>query len=347
MQVGIRVPPAAPVPEVTKFIQRCEEAGFDAVGVVDSQMNARDLMVVLSQAATATQRIRLMPAVTNPVTRHASVLASAARSLDDLAPGRVEIWMGRGGAAVRLAGLPYGSVQRMRETIEAYRRLLSGQWDVFAGTHSRLEGARHVPIYLAASGPRALALGGEVADGVLLGVGLQTEALVRARRLVEEGARAAGRDPAAIDIVISAHTVIREDREEARAWAGPLCAERLSDPAWLRDRGIDGRGLVAPPELRALYPDPSHAADWALARKLSAFLPHGLRAELSDALGIIGTPADCLRRLEELAQAGFQRVHLQALGSNFMPETEVRLFGEVIRPALQARPSALSPSSAR
>jgi 5,10-methylenetetrahydromethanopterin reductase len=345
MQVGIRVPPAAPVPEVTKFIQRCEEAGFDAVGVVDSQMTARDLMIVLSQAATATKRVRLMPAVTNPVTRHASVLASCARSLDELAPGRIEIWMGRGGAAVRLAGLRAGSIQQTRETIQAYRRLLTGEWDAFAGTHSHMDGARHVPIYLAAAGPRALALAGEVADGVLLGVGLQLEALAWARARVENGARAAGRDPAEIDVVVSAHTVIREDREEARAWAGPLCAEYLGDPAWLESRGIDGRGLQMPPELHSLYPDPSHAADWALACRLSEFIPHDLRGELADALGIIGTPEDCLRRLEELDRAGFDRVHLQALGSNFLPEAEVSLFGETIRPALQAQAS--EPSSAR
>jgi len=331
---------------VTRFIQRCEEAGFDAVGVVDSQMTARDLMVVLSQAATATRRVRLMPAVTNPVTRHASVLASAARSLDDLAPGRIEVWMGRGGAAVRLAGLRAGSIQQTRETIQAYRRLLTGEWDAFAGAHSHMDGARHVPIYLAAAGPRALALAGEVADGVLLGVGLQPEALARARTLVEAGARAAGRDPAQIEFVVSAHTVIREDREEARAWAGPLCAEQLDEPAWLKARGIDSRGLEMPAELKSLYPDPSHAADWALACRLSSVLPHDLRAELCDALGIIGTPADCLRRLEELERAGFHRVHLQALGSNFLPEAEVQLFGESIRPALESGSLTSSPRAA-
>ena len=342
MQVSIRVPPFAPVPEVTAFTQRCEEAGFDGVGFIDSQMITRDVFVVLAQAAAATARIRLMPAVTNPLTRHVSVLASAALSLDDLAPGRVEIWLGRGFSSLNLVGLPYATVRQLRETVLAYKRLLAGEWDVFPGVHTRMNGARPVPIYLTASGPKAIQLAGEVADGVMVAVGTRPEALARARRLVEEGARRAGRDPAAVDIIVCVLTVIRQDREEAHAWASPLCAGRLSNTGWLAANGIDARGLATPPELEHLYPDLFHAEDWARAMALSAFVPHDLRAAMCDAIGIIGTPEDCLRRLRELADAGFHRVFLQTVGTMNFPETEVRLFGETVRPALGARPLARS-----
>lgn len=341
MQVDIRVPPFAPVPEIIAFVQRCEEAGLDGAGFVDSQMILRDVPVVMAAAAMATSRIRLVPAVTNPLTRHVSVLASTARSLDDLAPGRIEVWMGRGFSSLNLVGLPYASVQQMRETILTYKRLLAGERGVFAGTDTYLTDARPIPIFLTAWGPRAIRLGGEVADGVMLAVGLQPEALANARRLVEEGARAAGRDPAGVEIIVASLAVIREDPEEARAWASPVACRRLSDGAWLEAHGIDGRGLQTPRELEELYPDPYHALDWARAIELSAFMPPDLRAAICDATGIVGTPSDCLRKLQEVEEAGFHRVFLMGAGTTVFPENEARLFGDKIGPALRARSLAM------
>jgi len=108
MQIDLRVPLFAPIPEVAVFARRCEEAGIDGVGFIDSQMVTRDAFVAIAAAAMAISRIRLMPAVTNPLTQHVSVLASTALSLEDLAPGWVEIWMGRvddGRVPAHLAGV--------------------------------------------------------------------------------------------------------------------------------------------------------------------------------------------------------------------------------------------------
>ena len=108
MKVTVRVSPFAPLPEVLEFTRRCEAAGFDGIGYLDSQMINRDLWVTMGAAATVTSRIRLVTAVTNPVTRHISVVASAAASVDDLAPGRVEVWIGRGFSAINLGGAARG-----------------------------------------------------------------------------------------------------------------------------------------------------------------------------------------------------------------------------------------------
>jgi 5,10-methylenetetrahydromethanopterin reductase len=336
MRVGIRVPAFAPVPEVSAVVRRCEEAGFDAVGFLDSQMITRDVFVTLAHAAACTSRIRLVPAVTNPLSRHVTVLASAIRSIADLAPGRTELWLGRGFSSLNLVGLPYATVQQMRETVLTLRRLLAGEWDVIDGVHSRMSYGDNaaIPIVLAATGPRALRLAGEVADGVLLNVGNQTADLEKARGLVEEGARAAGRDPAKVRLIANLRTVIREDREAARAWAAPLCAHQLRDAAWLAAAGIDAMGLTMPEELGRLYPDYFHAEDWERAVELSAFLPSDLRAKMCDALGMIGTPQDCVERLRQLQQAGFDEVYMQTIGTMNFPHAEIRAFGEVIGPAL-------------
>lgn len=336
MQVDLRIPPFAPVSEVAAFTRRCEEAGFDGVGFVDSQLLLRDVFITMGHAAVATSRIRLMPAVTNPLTRHVSVLASTAKTVEELAPGRVEVWIGRGFSSLNVVGLPYGTVQQMRETVLALKQLLAGAWDVFPGVHSRMKhgGGGQIPIYIAAAGPKTIQLAGEVADGVLLSVDFTSQALERGRRLVAEGAQRAGRDPAEVDIIVCLRTTIREDREEAWAWAAPLCAQRLSDTAWLQEVGIETGGLETPQELGELYPDLFHAEDWGRAMEISSFLPHDLRAQMCDVIGLIGNPQDCIRRLKQLHDAGFNHVFMQDIGTYNFPEDELWSFQETIGPAL-------------
>ena len=336
MKVGIRIPAFAPVPVVGAIVRDCEAAGFDAAGFLDSQMITRDVFVVLAHAASITSSIRLMPAVTNPLSRHVTVLASAIRSVADIAPGRTELWLGRGFSSVNLVGLPYATVAQLGESVSRLRRLLAGEWDVIPGAHTRMhagDGTR-IPIILAATGPRALRLAGAVADGVLVSVGNEMSALESARDLVHTGAREAGRDPANLRIIVNLRTVIRDDREQARAWASPLCAHELSETDWLASHGIDVHGLETPSELTRLYPDHFHAEDWEQAVRLSSFLPADLRARMSDLLGMIGTPEDCVRCLRRLQLAGFDEVYMQTVGTMNFPESEIRAFRETIGPAL-------------
>ena len=336
MQIDIRVPPFAPIPEVVDFTSRCEDAGFAGVGFVDSQLLLRDVFMAMGQAAAATSRIRLMPAVTNPLTRHVSVLASAARSVGDQAPGRVEVWIGRGFSSLNIVGLPYATVRQMRETVVDLKRLLAGEWDVFPGVHSRMRhgGGSPVPVYIAASGPKALQLAGEIADGVLLSVDLTPQALEWGRRMIAEGAERAGRDPAEVEVILAVRTTIREDAEEARAWASPLCAQRLRDKPWLEEMAIDTGGLQTPLELGQLYPDLFHAEEWERAIEISSIIPQDVRALMSDAIGLIGDPQHCLRRLRELRTAGFDHIFLQVMGTYLFPEAELQIFRETIGPAL-------------
>src|SRR6266478_295259 len=89
VRVHLRVPGTAPMPELVSLVQAIEAAGFDGAGILDSQLLSRDTFVVLGQAAATTSRLALFPAVTNPFTRHASVLAGGIQTVEELAPGRV------------------------------------------------------------------------------------------------------------------------------------------------------------------------------------------------------------------------------------------------------------------
>ncbi|HWC28513.1 MAG TPA: LLM class flavin-dependent oxidoreductase [Dehalococcoidia bacterium] len=339
MRVTVRVSPFAPLPEVLDFTRRCEAAGFDGIGFLDSQMINRDLWVTMAAAATVTTRMRLITAVTNPVTRHISVVASSAASVDDLAPGRVEVWIGRGFSAVNLAGLPEATTAQLRTSIREFKRLLAGEWDVFSGTHSRMRNAgHHVPIYLAASGPRTIRLAGEVADGILLATEPKRESWERAQTLIAEGAKSAGRDPADVDLCVQSLTCIRETREEALRWAGPLLVLRLADEEWLRREGIEAKGIGVPAGLAGLYPDPLHAEDSDKALELASTVPLELRAQIADRLGMIGTPDDVVAKLKALSASGIRNVFMRTIDTLSFPAQDVDLYGSRIRDVVAGWP---------
>src|SRR5262249_58665636 len=138
VRIHLRVPGTAPMPELMALIQSAEAAGFDGAGILDSQMLCRDTFVILGQAAAHTSRIRLFPAVTNPLTRHASVLAGAIQTVEELAPGRVKFVIGTGYTSASTIGRKPATLAEMRACIGAVKTLLAGGSVHFGGTPGRL-----------------------------------------------------------------------------------------------------------------------------------------------------------------------------------------------------------------
>jgi 5,10-methylenetetrahydromethanopterin reductase len=336
VKVYLRVSPFASVPETVALTQRVEAAGFDGIGFLDSQMINRELFVVMGAAAAATSRIRLISAVTNPLTRHVSVIASAAASINDIAPGRVELWIGRGFSAVNMAGMHDATARQLRDGITQLRGLIAGEWDAIPGVHSRMRiGGRDIPVYLAAQGPRTIRLAGEVADGLLLAGTFDPAHWQRARELVTEGASEAGRSGGDVDMVVSLLTCIRPTREQAIHEAGPLLVLRLDEPEWLASRGIETHGVTVPQALREMYPDPMHADDPERALAICEEVPYGLRSQIADAVGLIGGPEDVVERLRIAASHGVEKVYMRTVDTLSFPEAEVEAYEKVIGTAVR------------
>jgi 5,10-methylenetetrahydromethanopterin reductase len=337
MQVHLRVSPFAPVHEVVEFTKRVEAAGFDGVGFLDSQMIDRELFVTMALAGAATSRLKLITAVTNPVTRHVSVLANAATTVDDVAPGRVMVWIGRGFSAVNLAGVRQATTQHLRDSITQLRALMAGDWNALPGVESHMRsGGKSVPVYLAAEGPRTIRLAGEVADGLLLAATMEPERWKQARELVAEGAKAAGRNADDVAMCVGLLTCIRPTREQALRDAGPLLSLRLDQPEWLAAHGIDTKGMRTPRALHELYPDPMHTEDQEAALAAAETVPMELRRQIADVLGMVGTPDDAIGRLRQLAAAGISEVFMRTVNTLSFPEGEVQAYGHGIGEAVKS-----------
>lgn len=344
MQIDLRVPPCAPVNEVARFVGTCERAGFDGVGILDSQMLERDVFVSMAVAAQATSKIRIASAVLNPVTRHLSVIASAAKTVSELAPGRVEFWIGRGFSSVQTVGVRPATVKQMRECVITLKSLMTGRDFDFNGRGGRAtsrmrHGDLEIPkIFIAAHGPRTIEVAGEVADGVLLQTGLHPGAIEVARKHLEIGAQRSGRNVNDIEVIYTATTIILDDQQEAREVARPMCVQRLMEKThqpYLHAAGIEADDLEIPTaELNELYPDIPHAEDWEKAKRLCSFLPDDLLAQMCDAIGLIGTPEYCAQQVKKAQAAGIDHLYLMTGESYNFPQRELQAFQETIFPAL-------------
>ena len=327
LKVDIRVPVGMPVLDTADFIAECEEAGLDGVGVHDHQHSARDVFVTLALAAERTSRLRLYPATSNPVTRHPMVLAALAATLGEVAPGRSHLTLAPGFLSVGNIGRRMARVAEMREAVLTIKRLLAGETLPFGYTHSRMRrvALSPTPVYILASGPRMMELAGEVGDGAMVLVGLDPGAIAEARRLLDVGAKRAGRDLSDFPVIFITPMSVDDGDGSAkrwpRTWLGPgqpWITEPVSNLYWLRHAEIDLPKDIEPDQIS-----------------------EELAARICDAWGLYGSPEECADRLERaVEEAGLEHVFLfpshTIAGGYWMPTLEIDTFRRAIKPKLTA-----------
>ena len=341
VRVSLRIPGTVPMPELMKLVQDVEAAGFDGAGILDSQLLCRDTFVTLGQAAASTSRLTLFPAVTNPFTRHVSVLAGGAQTVEELAPGRFKVVIGTGYTSASTIGRSPATLKEMRACIDGLRTLLSGEPMDFDGTPGRLaySSRRRIPILMAASGPKAIELAAEIADGVMLLIGFHPGIVAAAREHLEAGAMRGGRRVEDLEVIWAVRTGMAPSTAEARRQARPIVVHQgILGPRsrWLQATPVRIPELEVPAAVWNVYPDLSHARDWEEAIAATSFVPDDVIAELCDTLGLVGTAEHCARRIGEMAKAGAENLYIMPFQTFVAPEAEVRAFRDDVFPALQA-----------
>jgi 5,10-methylenetetrahydromethanopterin reductase len=201
MDYGIVVPTYI---DMWREVQAAEEAGFTHAWFPDSQLIWSDCYAAMALAAEKTSRIKLGTLVSIPSNRIAPVTASAVATINKLAPGRVVLSIGTGYTGRNTMGLPSYPVAAFREYAQQVRGLLDGEDVLFREGERerwiRLIHAAHadfinledpIPIFLAANGPKAMAVVGELGEGWVVSGGGPW--IADGFRTIEGGAQAVGR----------------------------------------------------------------------------------------------------------------------------------------------------------
>ena len=309
--------------------REAESTGFEWLGVADSQSVFHEMYVALTLAALNTSRVRVGPLVTNPLTRHLVVTASAMASIDELSNGRAVLGIGSGDSAIYTLGAPPATLAGLEESIDTLGRLTGGEavkreartWQVHRTS-------RRVPIYLAAEGPRTLELAGRVADGVIVGLGLTTEVIGLSLAAIERGARAAGRALADLDVWWFAKTNVADTHEAA---VGPIKMALAASANHAFRFTLEGKGIPAElhEPIRGLQRE-YNAHHHEIAGAGNAVLTDrwGLTDFLVDRFAIAGTPVECVTQIRRAMTAGAR----QFITTSFVPDPRVfmrRWAGEV------------------
>jgi alkanesulfonate monooxygenase SsuD/methylene tetrahydromethanopterin reductase-like flavin-dependent oxidoreductase (luciferase family) len=202
-----------------------ETSGYETLFL--PEISGRESFATLAALARATYRIRLATGVVPMTSRTPDVMAMGAATMAELSGGRMILGVGVGDPRP-------GSLERLRELVDLLRSALAGEEVSIGGETFRLAlPPQRVPIWIAALGEKTMRLAGEVADGVLLNW-CTSERVREARRLVNEGAASAGRDPSNVTVAVYIRACVGQESAHAIPALGAAAATYASIPHYRR-----------------------------------------------------------------------------------------------------------------
>ncbi|MEI7778298.1 MAG: TIGR03842 family LLM class F420-dependent oxidoreductase [Actinomycetes bacterium] len=233
MEFGVVLQCNPPAWKVVELAKQAELGGFTHVWTFDSHLLWQEPYVIYSQILSNTHRIKVGPMVTNPATRDHTVTASVYATLNEMFGNRTVCGIGRGDSAVRVTNGAPVTLAELRSAVRTIQDLANGRETDYKGSTLRFPWSpdSRLDVYVAAYGPKALALTGEVGDGFIL----QLADLSIAEwsiNAVCAAAAAAGRDPASVKICVAAPAYVGDDiahqRDQCR-WFGGMVGNHVAD----------------------------------------------------------------------------------------------------------------------
>ncbi len=334
MEIGVVLQTTPPSARVVDLAKKAETYGFTYVWTFDSHILWQEPFPIFAQILAETRNVIVGPMVTNPATRDWTVTASLFATLNEMYGNRTVIGIGRGDSAVRVTNGKPTTLATLRESIHVIRELANGRSVNYKDSELRLPwaGKSRAEVWVAAYGPKALALTGEVGDGFILQLADPsiTEWTIKA---VRDAAAAAGRDPKSVKICVAAPAYVTDGTEAGMAhgleqcrWFGGMVGNHVADI-------VERYGDSAPV--------PKALTDYIKGRKGYDYNEHGKAGnshtnfvpdEIIDRFCIVGPVEAHVKRLNELRDMGVDQfsVYLQ----HDAKDETLRAYGEKVIPAI-------------
>ncbi|GGZ32630.1 LLM class F420-dependent oxidoreductase [Streptomyces inusitatus] len=331
MDFGLVLQTDPPSSTVVELMRRAENQGFRYGWTFDSAVLWQEPFVVHSRILEHTESLIVGPMVTNPSTRTWEVTASTFATLNEMYGNRTVCGIGRGDSAMRVVGRPPNTLATLGEAIGVIRDLAEGRETAVNGRPLRLPWVRdgRLPVWMAAYGPRALALAGQRADGFILQLAdpFLAESMITA---VRTAASDAGRDPAAVTVCVAAPAYVGDDLAHARdqcRWFGGMVGNHVAD---LVARYGEHSALV--PEALTSYIKSRHGYDYShhgrAGNPSADFVPD----EIVDRFCLLGPAEAHIEKLRALRALGVDQFAVYAMHD--ARETVIDAYGERIIPAV-------------
>jgi 5,10-methylenetetrahydromethanopterin reductase len=315
------------VSDYPRLAPAAEAAGFDQFGVSDD-LFLRSVGVILAAVAQATRRMQIGTCIVNPYTMHPAEIAMAAGALDELSGGRLVLGLSSGASdflgwvGIR-AERPLAAVV---DSVETLRQLFGGHAAAPAGPF--LSGwtaeaylrfpVRQIPIYIGAMSPGMLRAIGRVADGGLPLL-FPPEHFGEAIGHIRQGLHESERPPEAVDVAACIWCSVDADRQAAEAV--------LRDKVAYYGHALSPSILDALGVARAEFEPIQHA----LMVERDAQRARSMVTERMLRIGVVGTAADLIPRLEGLVAMGARHLSFgPPLGPD--PLRAIELLGRDVLP---------------
>lgn len=342
MDIGVVLQTTPPSSRVVDLAKKAETYGFSHVWTFDSHILWQEPFPIFAQILAETRNVIVGPMVTNPATRDWTVTASLFATLNEMFGNRTVIGIGRGDSAVRVTNGKPTTLATLRESIHVIRELANGRSVNYKESTLRLPWAdkSRAEVWVAAYGPKALALTGEVGDGFILQLAdiSIAEWTIKA---VREAAERAGRDPKSVTICVAAPAYVTDGTPEGLAhgreqcrWFGGMVGNHVADI-------VERYGENSPV--------PTALTDYIKGRQGYDYNEHGRAGnshtsfvpdEIVDRFCIVGPIGTHIERIEELRSLGVDQfsVYLQ----HDSKDETLRAYGEKIIPAITEQSLAKS-----
>ncbi len=326
-------PPASRTVHLAKL---AEQYGFSHVWTFDSHILWQEPYVIYSAILAQTHRVTVGPFVTNPATRDWTVTASVFATLNEMYGNRTIVGIGRGDSAVRVTNGKPTTLASLREAIHVIRELGNSRAVEYNDSTIQFPWSHgsELEVWVAAYGPLALKLTGEVGDGFIL----QLADLDIAKWMIETvrtAADNAGRDPMSIKFCVAAPMYIGTDWDHMRnqtRWFGGMVGNHVADIVAKHGESSDV---------------PKALTDYIAGRQGYDYNSHGKAGndhvdfvpdEIVDRFCVLGLAKDHIEKLEALRDLGVDQFAGYLQHDN--KEETLRVYGEHVIPALNGNKQA-------
>ncbi len=220
-------------PDISKYCSTAEELGFDSIWAIDRLFGPQPVLepyTVLTWAAASTKRVRIGSTVILAALRNPVWMAKEIATLDYMSGGRVDLGISLGGTeqAYTSVGVPMKQrAGRLNEIVTVMKKLWKEDNITWQGKYYQLKEATilpkpvqaSIPILIGAAADLGLARAGRIADGWIANAFSSPEQVKQRWQKVQEGARAAGRDPATLSCSKLLYLWVNDDEDKAKKTA--------------------------------------------------------------------------------------------------------------------------------